>query len=401
MPLKTENNNRMYVQPNRYYAFDYLKTIMMFSVVVAHAASTYMVINVGSLWPAKDPKTTNVFFDVVLAFMSCNTMPVFFAISGFLAAMLVQKGGEKKMFNNRLKRIFYPFLASIITLAPLSSLAFYYFDYTLTGMINPLQLAFKRIAEEGFGLFNFNFRHLWFLYCLVLFCLTGGFISYFFRRISTTIPNKLIELFSFFFQKKSAPLLFALPTFILLYIRHRNFIETPINFNTNIVVLFTYAVFFFFGWLLYYQNDITRFKKWDIPYAILGTVFFVAKLTIYAVLGDDKTTEVWLAAVTAIFIWFYLFAFLGLSLRFFNKYSRIASYLSDASYWIYLVHIPVVLIIQTLLINFNVNALVKFSIVTFTTFIITLISYNYLVRNTFIGTFLSGKRYSRGLPSKE
>ncbi|WP_238536757.1 acyltransferase family protein [Pseudoalteromonas maricaloris] len=73
----------------------------------------------------------------------------------------------------------------------------------------------------------------------------------------------------------------------------------------------------------------------------------------------------------------------------FNKQSR---YISDASYWIYLIHIPLLVYIQLHLTNLEVPVFIKFIIALSLTVTIGIISYHYLVRNTVIGILLNGKK---------
>jgi glucan biosynthesis protein C len=383
-------------QPSRYYALDHLKTLMMIAVVVAHSAITYMVINPGRIWPAKDPHTS-LFFDVLAGYIASIAMPVFFAISGFMTGMLVEKQGLKQMMRNRLNRIFYPLLISMLTVVPITASAFYYFDFRISNAESPFLSAVIRVYNGGFEQLHSKFMHLWFLYCLVVFCLAGGILATFAKKVMPLTGNKVGNIFSFLFNMKAAPLLFSIPTFILLCLRSKSIIETPVTFLTDFTVLASHAVFFVFGWFMFYEN-IFRFKKQDMFFCITGFCFFIAKIIVFVTWGEAGVAGYALAALNAVFVWFLLFAHVGLYLRYFGKYSRLGRYLSDASYWIYLVHLPIVLVLQTLLIHSALNAYFKFILVVAITFLITIISYNYLVRDTFIGSFLNGRRYKRGLP---
>jgi peptidoglycan/LPS O-acetylase OafA/YrhL len=70
-------------------------------------------------------------------------------------------------------------------------------------------------------------------------------------------------------------------------------------------------------------------------------------------------------------------------------------YLSDASYWVYLIHLPFAVFIPSLIVDWPLSATVKFFIVLLSTGIICFVSYHYLVRTTAIGQFLNGKKYSK------
>jgi glucans biosynthesis protein C len=169
---------------------------------------------------------------------------------------------------------------------------------------------------------------------------------------------------------------------------------------TNFTVLASHAVFFFFGWMLFHENNIERFKKGDRFFFTTGLILFIVKIAVYVSWGEAGIFGYILSATNAVFVWFLVFGHIGLFLRYFDKYSRIGRYLSDASYWIYLVHLPVVLSVQTLLIHCPLGAFVKFFVVAIITFVVTLLSYNFLVRDTFIGIFLNGRRYKKGLPGR-
>jgi glucans biosynthesis protein C len=385
--------------PQRNYAYDHLKTTMMIGVVVLHSALSYMVINPGKIWPSKDPYTTSLFFDVLAAYLQYITMPVFFVISGCLTAMLVEKQGIKKMIKNRIDRILYPLIIGMLTLVPLSAGAFYYFDFTVLNVQSPFASALTQLNNEGFGLLDFKLIHLWFLYCLVIFCFVGAIVNVFMPKLLPAVTVKIDGAFSRVYNMKIAPLVLAIPTFILLALRSQSILETPVTLLTNFSMLLSYAVFFVFGWLLFYQKNILRFKKGAVFFGILGLCFFVAKLMVYDKWGETYTTQYILAALHALFVWCMVFAHIGLYLRYFNTYSRLGRYLSDASYWIYLMHLPIVLVLQALLIHSGLNAYTKFVVVIAVTFLITITMYNYLVRDTFIGSFLNGKKYKRGLPN--
>lgn len=73
-------------------------------------------------------------------------------------------------------------------------------------------------------------------------------------------------------------------------------------------------------------------------------------------------------------------------------------YLADASYWMYLVHLPVIIWTAGLLAPWSAPAGVKFVGVFIVTTAVTLLTYHGAVRSTAIGRFLNGRRYPRGLP---
>jgi ABC-type multidrug transport system ATPase subunit len=75
--------------------------------------------------------------------------------------------------------------------------------------------------------------------------------------------------------------------------------------------------------------------------------------------------------------------------------SAAVRYFSDASYWIYLVHLPIVAALQVVVGRLPWHWSVKFPIVFVVSMVALLISYRYLVRSTFIGQVLNGRKYPR------
>ena len=96
--------------------------------------------------------------------------------------------------------------------------------------------------------------------------------------------------------------------------------------------------------------------------------------------------------------WLLVFGFLGLFLRYLERPSAGWRYMADASYWMYIVHPPVVMVLPTLLADWPVAAAVKFSLVLAGTAVITVVTYHFLVRATLIGERLNGRRYPRVAP---
>jgi hypothetical protein len=101
----------------------------------------------------------------------------------------------------------------------------------------------------------------------------------------------------------------------------------------------------------------------------------------------------------AIGLWSWAFALLGLGLRFLNGFSPARRYLADASYWIYLAHLPLVLGLQLLMRDWPLPWPIKFALLVGVTMAVLLISYHWLVRPTVIGALLNGRRYPRALPN--
>ena len=88
-----------------------------------------------------------------------------------------------------------------------------------------------------------------------------------------------------------------------------------------------------------------------------------------------------------------IFGITGLFLRYFSGHSPLWRYLCDSSYFIYLAHLPVILLLQLVTFNVPLPAVVMAPIVLIVTTIVLLPVYAYAVRPTFVGALLNGRRY--------
>jgi peptidoglycan/LPS O-acetylase OafA/YrhL len=99
------------------------------------------------------------------------------------------------------------------------------------------------------------------------------------------------------------------------------------------------------------------------------------------------------------FVWMLFFGFTGLFLRYLDRPSRRVRYVVDASYWVYLVHLPCTIWIPGLIVGTDLTVWPRIGIVLIGTTIICFATYALFVRSTWIGKVLNGRRYSRGLPA--
>jgi peptidoglycan/LPS O-acetylase OafA/YrhL len=71
---------------------------------------------------------------------------------------------------------------------------------------------------------------------------------------------------------------------------------------------------------------------------------------------------------------------------------RIFRDVADASYWVYLVHLPMMMFLQEELYAWSIPIFMKFLLTLLVTTLVGFASYALFVRYTFIGTILNGPR---------
>ncbi len=151
-------------------------------------------------------------------------------------------------------------------------------------------------------------------------------------------------------------------------------------------VLAFYACFYFFGAATFaaegLETRLGRHWKLLLPAAVVLLVAGVATI-------NDRLLAIVLQPAYA---WTMSLGLIGLFSRFLSRPSPAVSWLADASYWMYLVHVPLVMLVQMLVRPWPLPAEGKFLLVMAMVTPVLLASYRWCVRFTAIGGLLNGPR---------
>ncbi|MES2647791.1 MAG: acyltransferase family protein [Bacteroidota bacterium] len=379
-------NNQTKASSERVYALDALRAIMMLLGLVIHASITYGSIDYGATWPLKDPNNSLV-FDLVFSLIHAFRMPVFFVAAGYFGALLFYKKGPRAMLLNRVKRILLPFLAGVLIVYPLVVFAFIYSRSAFAAAPSPSGNAFSFIVSGDF--LPFNIVHLWFLYFLVMYAVVGCLLAMAFNK-KTAFTESANKIFKYVLENFWLRLLcMALVFFLCLYWMNTPYIKTNNKWSIDPATFITYFVFFGTGWMLYLTNSLESLKQYPIWQLSIAVMLFL--ISTFA----PWPANIWVLhskqAFTAIYTSLFIFGFIAFFLTYFNSYSPRLGYIMDASYWVYIIHLPIVAFIPGLLAGFALPPALKFAITLSLTTIICFATYKYFVRATVIGMFLNGK----------
>ena len=111
--------------------------------------------------------------------------------------------------------------------------------------------------------------------------------------------------------------------------------------------------------------------------------------------GSDAYTVLHplLALGNGLAVVFFIAGLVGLFSRYFAKYSAVGRYLSDAAYWVFLAHQPLLTLLAIPMFHWPLPPLLKFLLVTSATTVLCLLSYHYCVRGRRVGRLL-GERFA-------
>jgi hypothetical protein len=100
----------------------------------------------------------------------------------------------------------------------------------------------------------------------------------------------------------------------------------------------------------------------------------------------------------SLFAWWMSLSCIGLFRSCLSQQKSWIRYLSDSSYWLYVAHLPLVVILQSRVVDLPWNSFGKLSAISILSILLLLVSYQLLVRNTWIGRLLNGPRQAKSNP---
>ena len=229
-------------------------------------------------------------------------------------------------------------------------------------------------------------HHLWFLWYLFLlvvaFCCTTGAAKYIsgLKRLTPLVVKPFRYLW-----------MLPLVAFCQLQMGPESFgPDTSTALLPNLSILIYYAVFFFFGAAYFLSDDheerLGRYFWLTLPAAFCALLVGIGHLEPGA--GSTASMAWWVAAYTC----FMSFGLIGLCRKIFSTEKAWVRYVSDASYWMYIAHLPLVFLAQKYVTEWDAPAFAKLVVICISLAIILLASYQLLVRHAPIGWLLNGRR---------
>lgn len=320
-------------------------------------------------------------------------MDLFFLISGYFAKLLIQRKGLKPFLWNRGIRIALPFILFWPLLMVAMTIVFVFaFSYVKDpqGLMQVIVAAIQN-PEAANSSAPYTTMHLWFLYYLLMFSLIAAVGS-------RWPPFKFDWLFPRKWTLVLSPLVLVpgvlgggLP------------VAAPESFVPTWWPFIYHGSFYWAGWqLLGRESLLDRLQPWCWFLVLASVLLFVPHYALLPVLDissiqhateSRSLTPTLFETVLAS----YLSALLTLSAmlvgqRFLARPIASLKFCADSSYWVYLIHLPIILFLQTLLIPIELPVWGKLVVATLATWLFCLATYVVFVRYTPIGWMLNGKR---------
>lgn len=382
----------------RLAGLDTLRGGAMLLGILLHASMAYMPTRIGHmLWPVMDEPTSWI-CDVIYWGSHTFRLPLFFFLSGFFAEQVYQARGVRAFVEQRVRRLAVPYAVGLVTILPLVFVV-WSTGWIIAGrcsleqILNPL-VPFDPELQANY----FNPAHLWFLIDLMVFS-----AAYLGMRLEWPGEASLEHSQRLWRHHPwRTPLLLSAPAAMLLWGNSAPVTEFHNSFLPEASRLLYYGLYFSVGTQAYRNRDAfyVATRRW-------ATYLFgaVSAVTVSLLLVKSEVAGTaglwhrglfaWSVALTA---WLTILGSLGAVIRHVRGDWPQVRYLADSSYWMFLIHFPIVglahIALRPLAWEPEFKMLASFSITVFVGFG----SYRVFVRHSVIGDFLHGRRDRSVMP---
>jgi ABC-type multidrug transport system ATPase subunit/peptidoglycan/LPS O-acetylase OafA/YrhL len=380
---------------SRLHALDAVRGFALLLGVAFHAALSFMPGWPPGIWAMNDNSPSQFLSDA--AFVThIFRMSLFFFIAGFFGRMLYHKLGAGGFWANRGKRIAVPLVIGWVIMAPL---IMYIWGVGLSKLTGGAPSGPPPQMPADF----FPLTHLWFLYqLLLLYVAVIALRAIVLRLVSASwlrcVADRMVHG-----SIHTMAGLFVLGIPLAAALMWQPFwfywagIPTPdMSLIPKIPACVGFGTAFIFGWLVNRSAGSLEAmaKRWvpHLVFAVLATAYllYVVKSTAMAQPGATKALFAYAFGVA---VWGWVLGLTGAALTFLNNFSAARRYIADASYWVYIAHLPVVAAIQVWVGQWPLHWGIKYPFILFVSFALLFLSYHFLVRPTFIGKLLNGRKY--------
>lgn len=343
----------------RFDGLDRVRAAAMLLGVAYHATYAFMP-DIGK-WYLVQADATWSGFAVIAGVIHAVRMPVFFTLSGFFAALVMDRRGDRFLVD-RFRRLMVPFFVAL----PVSLVADVFIRRA------SLAQGTMRADFAGQGEWLFRPLHLWFLEYLFLFCLVAWAL------MATPLTVRIHGLL-----RRPEVLLLGSALTAATVVRFGE-PQPAFSFVPSLGAVAYFAPFFGFGWALYAARDATAVlqqRGWWMAVASLALCLFVFSRP----LQWQWQGQV-LAALAA---WLMVLGVIGPAMR---PGTTPAGPLVQSAYWVYLLHHPLVQAGQVLVAKQPWPAWVGYLVVVSGAFLISFGSFWFVVRRTPLAPWVGAKR---------
>ena len=296
-------------------------------------------------------------------------IPLLFYVSGMGVYFAIRKRNWSKLLKERSKRILLPYIFGIIAITPLHMYIFqaYY------------NLPLSYFPHAG---------HLWFLGNIFVYVL---FLAPLFFYLKKNDQSRFARALSAFMNNPFGPLsvtlFFILEVLLVKPQLFELYAETWHGFFLGLLA-------FFFGFLFVYsgKNFWNTMMKWRWLYLAMAVALYVVR---YAVFGLTSPSYLMVIESNC-----WIFSLFGFAYKYLNRPSHILSYLSQAAYPVYIIHMFALYAGSAIILPLDLPVMLKFILIISFTAVVCYLLYEVVIRRIGVLRPLFGLKWNFSSISK-
>lgn len=369
----------------RLHGFDVARALAMLLIVLGHALLPFMQTPIG--WAVHD-RSRHIAVDLWVWTCHAFLMPEFFLLAGFFARITVARAGLARFFRQRLQRVLVPLAVLLVPVSAAMS-ALWDWGKELTHGVRaatPAELPVLRASRLPVTL-----AHLWYLYYLLAISLVAAALVLMWRRLPPRWQERARAGARRSIASVWAPLGLAVPAAGMLGLAGKLQLDTPLSFALDPWIAGFHGLFFAAGWALEARADLlARFARHAPVHlftAFISLALLIPWVNESAAAATATRPPLPALYLSALLSWLLVTGFLGLCLRA-TRPRPWLRFLAGSSYWCYVTHLPLVVLLQVVLWRAALPGPIKLAVILGTTLTACLVTYRYGVRDTRLGRYL-------------
>jgi peptidoglycan/LPS O-acetylase OafA/YrhL len=302
-------------------------------------------------------------------------MPMFLIFAGFFSAYMIHKYQTSVFIQKRFKRIVLPFLVAVVVFIPFQLFVELKFKYNhlwlnyFEEMVNPISQ-------------SFSLMHLWFLYHIIIY--SGVLVTVYWLM-------KRLALKRFIYQMPHNEWMVVFIWLLIGYLFYRcgRIIDNSLSLHSTWLSFNDIGVnlpFFLFG--LHFYINRNAYEKGLIPGTSLSVLVYLGASIISLMLDlmiDD------FSSIFIIFTkWMHVLLVLNVFKLILNYTSPTLNYFSNASYAVYVLHQPVIVVVSSFTVQYfdHGSFYLNYFLLVAMCLLMTYLVYELLVRRCTLGRLL-------------
>jgi glucan biosynthesis protein C len=394
------NDPHMQQPTDRLHALDAVRASALLLGIVLHAVVSFLPSAEQNGSVLVDSSPSQALSDLYL-FIHLFRMPLFFMMAGFFARLSLERKGVWPFVADRVQRIGIPFLLGCILINPIGG-------WLVEWVAMQEGKQFREASYPEGTVLLYAMSHLWFLWMLLLLYVAALLVRWLMTRVldrKGRLLRGVDALVRALFTLPVGAIVLGMPVALALYTYKYWWVSLGIPTpdyslvpNTPAVVGFGLA--FGVGWLLHRQKDLLDLLARDWVINLPGALLFTAGCvmlagTDFAATIDEVKARRTYAICYGAAAWYWIFTLVGAAMRFLSKPNVTVRYVADASYWMYLWHVPLVIGMQIAVMHLDWHWSLKLLLILSVTSFVLLGTYQALVRHTVVGRLINGHQRER------